>query len=113
MRAMIGRSRRDRVRHEQIRERIGVCPVLNKINSSHLRWLGHLKRMEEGRVARGCWEWIPDGNRLRGRPRKRWNDTIDETLRRYDMPNIEALRELEVFNDRTGWRNMLVALTDV
>src|ERR1044072_1267856 len=50
LRTMIGKSKRDRIRNEHIRERIGVSSIRNKIEKAQLRWLGHLERMEEGRV---------------------------------------------------------------
>ncbi len=71
IRAMVGKTRRDRVRNIEVREEVGVCPILNRIDVAHLRWLGHIERMNEERVARGCWEWRPDGRRPTGRPRKK------------------------------------------
>ena len=63
LRPMVGKTRRDRVKNEDIKKSIGVCSVLNKIDAGQLRWLGHLGRMEEERVARGCWEWMAGGRR--------------------------------------------------
>lgn len=38
--AMIGKTRRDRVRNKNLRKTIGVCSMLNKIDAAHLRWQG-------------------------------------------------------------------------
>lgn len=37
---MVKRTRRNRVRHEDRRENIGVSPLLNKIDATQLRWFG-------------------------------------------------------------------------
>ena len=92
------------MRNEDIRKSVGVCSVLNKIDAGQLRWLGNLERMEEEKVARGCWEWMPGGRRPRGRPRERSEETVEQTLSRHDLPNIQKLREEGTFQDRAEWR---------
>ncbi len=69
---MLSKTRRDKIRNENIRESVGVCPMINKIEAGQLIWLGHLERMGEQRLAKGCWEFRPDGRRPKGRPRKRY-----------------------------------------
>src|SRR5678815_3504569 len=39
LRAMAGKTRRDIVRNERIREGIGVIPIINKVDVARLRWL--------------------------------------------------------------------------
>ena len=112
LRAMIGKSRRDRVRNEYVRNRIGVSPMIKIIERSQLRWLGHLERMEEGRMARRWWVWRPEGGRRpRGRPRKRWRDEVEGVLERNGLPELEELRRSEDFQDREEWRKRLRQLT--
>jgi hypothetical protein len=36
--------RRDRVRNDDIRERLGVAPVEEKLVQHRLRWFGHMQR---------------------------------------------------------------------
>src|SRR5215469_8943931 len=112
LRAMIGKSRRDRVRNEYVRNRIGVSPMIKIIERSQLRWLRHLERMEEGRMARRWWAWRPEGGRRpRERPRKRWRDEVEGVLARNGLPELEELRRTEVFQDREEWRKRLRQLT--
>ncbi len=111
LRTMVGKTRRDRVRNIEVREEVGVCPILNRIDAAHLRWLGYLERMDEERMARGCWQWRPDGRRPRIKPRKRWKEAVEETLESHNLPNIETLGEERVFQDRSGWRGMVARLT--
>ncbi len=52
LRTMVGKTKRDILGMKISEREIGVCPVLNKVDSSQLRWLGHLERMEDGRLIR-------------------------------------------------------------
>uniref|UniRef100_A0A8C6M4A0 Reverse transcriptase domain-containing protein n=1 Tax=Nothobranchius furzeri TaxID=105023 RepID=A0A8C6M4A0_NOTFU len=50
LRRVAGLSLRDRVRSSDIREGLGVEPLLLRIERSQLRWFGHLVRMPPGRL---------------------------------------------------------------
>jgi len=41
-----------------------------------MRWVGHVTRMEEGRGVHRVLVGKPEGKRLLGRPRRRWEDNI-------------------------------------
>jgi hypothetical protein len=43
LRWICGHTRRDRVRNDDIRERVGVAPVKKKLVQHHLRWFGHMQ----------------------------------------------------------------------
>lgn len=111
LRTISKKTRRDRIRNETIRNRLKVAPLMKKIEKGQLRWLGHLERMDEGRVAKRRWNWRPEGRRSAGRPRKRWIDGVEEILKENNLPNIRTLRENDVFNDRMEWRKRLIPLT--
>ena len=64
-----------------------------------------------GRVAKRRWEWRPVGTRPKGRPRKRWKDSVEESLRRHGMPSMQELMEERVLEDRREWRRVLALLT--
>lgn len=61
----------ERIRNEQIGQMVGRAPVLNKRESSELRWLGRLERMPEGKANKKRWKWWLEGTRPRGKPRRR------------------------------------------
>ena len=105
-------TRKDRMRNETIIEEVVVSSMLRKIDAAQLRWLGHLERMDEGRIAKKRWNWTPEGRRPPGRPRKRWKDAIQDTLQRYDIPKLEDLRRDQVLQDRKDWRKRLARLTE-
>jgi hypothetical protein len=46
-----------------------------------MRWAGHVARMEEEIKVYKVWVGKPKGNRLLGRPRRRWEDGIRMDLR--------------------------------
>jgi hypothetical protein len=43
LRWIYGNTRRDRVRNDDIRERLGVAPVEEKLVQHRLRWFGHIQ----------------------------------------------------------------------
>lgn len=111
LRTMMGKTRRDRLRNEWFRERVGVVPVLNRIDAARLRWWGHVERMPEERVASRRWRWRVEGVRPRGRPRGRWRDCVERALRRNGLPAMQQLLEDGVLLERNAWRTMLSPLT--
>jgi hypothetical protein len=44
LRWICGHTRRDQVRNDDIRERLGVVPVEEKLVQHHLIWFGHMQR---------------------------------------------------------------------
>ena len=41
---MCGYTRKDRVRNDDIRDRVGVAPIEEKPVQHHMRWFGHIQR---------------------------------------------------------------------
>ena len=61
----------------RIRELCGVRKGLDeRIEEGVLRWFGHVERMERDRIAKRVYIGECAGSSSRGRPRKRWNDTV-------------------------------------
>jgi hypothetical protein len=59
-------TRRDRVRNDDIRERLGVAPVEEKLVQHHLRWFRHMQRRPtEAPIRNGVIRRT--GNKKRGR----------------------------------------------
>jgi len=50
------------------------------VKSRRMRWVGHVARMGEDRVAHGVLVGKPEGKRPLGRPRRRWEDNIKMDL---------------------------------
>ena len=111
IRTIMGKTRRDRVRSEQLRRELEVTPLIKELQRSSLGWLGHIQRMDAGRIPKVAFEWRPDGRRPAGRPRKRWTDGIQETLTQYRMGRLDRLVENGVFHDRAEWKRRCSHLT--
>ncbi|CAH9137087.1 unnamed protein product [Cuscuta epithymum] len=86
LRWMCGHTRKDRVRNETIKQRVGVAPIEDKIQESHLRWFGHVCRRPGDAPVRRV-EMCGEETRKIGRGR----------------PNIRELGELEVICFSLGW----------
>ena len=68
--SLVGVSRMDRVRNEEMRRRAGIEWVLSsRADQRVFRWFGRVERMNEYSIARRV--LIPEvsGGRVRGRPR--------------------------------------------
>ncbi|PHU13925.1 hypothetical protein BC332_15130 [Capsicum chinense] len=61
LRWMCGLTRGDRVRNENIREKVGVTPVECKMREARLRWFGHVKRRGMDAPVRRCERLALDG----------------------------------------------------
>ena len=91
------KTRRDRERNENIRERMKVTNIGVRCRRARLRWFGHVKRREVSYIGRRLLSMEPPGRRGRGRPKQRWEDTISA-----DMRAVGA-REEDV-DDRDKWK---------
>ena len=59
-----GKTRRDRERNENIRERMKVTNIGVRCRRARLRWFGHVKRREESYVGRRLLSMGPPGLRI-------------------------------------------------
>ena len=60
-----------------MRERSGCeLSVWKRVESNLLQWFGHIERMEEEILVRKVYRETVDGNRRRGRPKRRWEDEV-------------------------------------
>ena len=72
------------------------------ILKAQLRWLGHVIRMDSCRLPRQIlYGELANSTRRQGRPKKRFKDTIKESLKHSGFPACEL--ETHAL-DRTGWR---------
>lgn len=107
LRSMLGVTRMDRIRNEDIRERVGIRSELaGRADQCALRWFGHMERMDEGRMTKQVMNSCMSGNRPRGRPRLRWKDGVERVLTGRGM-TVEEARVCA--NDRDVWRAIVNA----
>ena len=79
---MCGNTRRDKVRNENIRTKIGVASIEEKIRQNRLRWFGHVRRRPTDAPLRRV-ERIKLGHvkRAQRRPKKTWMEVIQQDIK--------------------------------
>ena len=82
-------TRMDEIWNEDISKTVGVDELGGKLRETRLRWLGHVVRREKSYVGR--MQKFVVGRRRRGRPRRCWEDSIKEDLKRVGMKESGAL----------------------
>ena len=93
LRSLIGVSRMDRVRNEEVHRRVGIERELaSRADLRVLRWFGHVERMDEYRMARRVLMAEVSGGRVRGRPRLGWMDGAKVALGKRGI-TVEAARQ--------------------
>jgi hypothetical protein len=77
------KSRMEIIKNKHITEIIGVKgkpAIIAIIQEERLQWYGDVKRMPEERISKLIMEWIPEGRRKRGRPRKTWKEGVQAAM---------------------------------
>ena len=69
LRSLVGVSRIDRIRNEEVHRRAGIeRELVSKADQRVLRWFGHVGRMDEHRMTRRILIAEVSGGRVRARP---------------------------------------------
>jgi hypothetical protein len=76
LREILGKTRRDKIRNDDIREQLKVDDIKNDIERNRLKWYGHVMCMADERIPKRMLEMKLSGRRPRGRPRTRWMDQV-------------------------------------
>jgi hypothetical protein len=98
LRWFCGHTRRDRVRNEEIRDRVGVAPIEEKLIQHRLRWFGHVQRRPpEAPVHSGVLKRGDNVRRGRGRPRLTWDETVKRDFKEWNIAKELAMH-------RSAWR---------
>jgi hypothetical protein len=71
LREIMGKTRRDRIRNDDIREQLKVDDIKTDIEKNRLRWYGHVMRIADERIPKKTLEMKLRRRRPRGRPRTR------------------------------------------
>ena len=72
-----------------------------RLIKSRIAWLGHVMRLDENRTPKRVLEWKPLGRRIRGRPRKRWIENVEE-----DIQRMGIRRQRKLCNERMEWKRI-------
>jgi hypothetical protein len=98
LRWFCGHTRRDRIRNDEIRDRVGVAPIEEKLVQHRLRWYGHVQRRPSDAPVRiGILSRDENIKRGRGRPRLTWNEAVKRDMKAWNVP-------IEIVSDRSAWK---------
>jgi hypothetical protein len=70
LRKIVGKTRLDHVRNQDVRELCGIQPIGQWVNEGKEEWNSHISRMTEDRTVRVVRENSPKGKRKPERTRK-------------------------------------------
>ncbi|KAF2881456.1 hypothetical protein ILUMI_24742 [Ignelater luminosus] len=94
MRRLLRISRRDRMRNEMVRERVGIeGTITNDIERKQLIWYGHVQRMEEQKIPKQVLNWIPPVRRKKERPKKTWIEGIRKSMSKKNLTDNKWNRQ--------------------
>ena len=95
----------DKVTNAEVLSRAGLPSMYTLVRQRRLRWLGHFRRMEDGRIPKDILSGEhATGQRSIGRPHLRFKDVCKRDVRALDI-DTEPWKDLAA--DRGSWRNTL------
>ena len=105
LRCLVGLSRMDRVRNEEVRRRAGIeWELVSRVDQRVLRWFGHMERMNGYCMGRSVLMAEVSGELVRGRPRLGWMDGVKVALGNRGM-TVEAAGQCT--EERKEWRALV------
>jgi len=75
--------------------------IVRFMKSRMIAWLGHVMWMDDKRTRKRILKWRPKGKRIRGRPRKRWIEDIEE-----DMQTMGIRLWRKLCEEKAEWKRI-------
>jgi hypothetical protein len=101
IRWMCGVSLMEKNTNVKLRERIGIKDISTVCREKRLRWLGHVERKDNLDWTKRCMTMAVEGKRPRGRPRRTWEEVVNEDMKRAGLKREDA-------KDRERWRRAIL-----
>ena len=102
LRRIMGISWQERTPNKDVLERANIQSMYALLSQRRLRWLGHVRRMEDGRLPKDLlYSELTTGSRPVGRPRLRYKDVCKRDMRSTDI-NPDTWEAAAA--DRRNWR---------
>ena len=91
--------------HTEVLDRAGLPTMYTLLRQRRMRWIGHLRRMEDGRIPKDIlYGELAAGKRPRGRPQLRYKDVCKRDIKALEI-DPESWKDIAV--DRSSWRCLL------
>ena len=95
----------DKIPDTEVLQRAESESIHAILQRSQLRWAGHVHRMDDSRLPkRLLYGELKTGKRSLGRPKKRYKDTLKESLKQCNIPQSSWEKSAE---DRPAWRTLV------
>ena len=105
LRSILGIKWQDKVTNVEVLERANSVSIEVTLLKSRLRWSGHVIRMDDDRIPKQLlFGELAQGHRNRGRPCKRFKDTLKDNLKWCGVKPTELVRTAQ---DRLQWRALI------
>lgn len=107
LRRLLGITWQDRITNAEVLSRAGLPSMYAMLTQRRLHWLGHVCRMDDGRIPKDVMYGEPaTGTRPTGRPTLRYKDVCKRDLKTCNISpgNLESATA-----DRTLWRSTVKA----
>jgi hypothetical protein len=82
--------------NEELHNLYSLTSIIRVIRRRHMRWAGHVSRMEEIRNACNVLAGEPEMKRPLGRPRRRWADNIRMDLSEIGCKVVDCLHLAQI-----------------
>ena len=91
--------------HSEVLERAKCCSIESILKKRQFQWAGHIVRMDDERLPKILlYGELQQGNRMVGRPRKRYKDSLKDALKSCNVPLQSWETRAE---DRASWRTAI------
>ena len=105
LRRILGISWQDKTPNTEVLAKAGLPSMFTLLRQRRLRWLGHVRRMEDGRIPKDIlYGQLAAGKRRTGRPQLRYSDACKRDMKAL---NIDFKDWEDLAADRPKWRATL------
>ena len=105
IRSIVQKTRQDRIRNEEMRNRLKIEKLQDVFDGNRIRWFGHVMSMQDTRLPKKIFTLELTGRRSIGRARTRWRDQVKQDLERRGLSWTDVTRK-SLWNDREHWRRI-------
>ena len=86
LRRILGITWQDKITNTEVLAKAGLPSMFTLLRQRRLRWLGHVRRMEDGRIPKDIlYGQLASGKRRTGRPQLRYSDACKRDMKALDI----------------------------